>query len=617
MRSKDGYLIQKCLAGDAAAFGILVDKYKASIYALAYAKLCNFHDAEDVTQEVFIKAYEKLYTLKGWDNFYAWLYSITSNRCKMWLRSRENRPDREYLEEQDEATVEKPSLKSHQEKMMYEMIGDALENLSEIYRQVLSLYYLGGMNTREIAEFLRISPETIKSRLKRARLVLKEEMIAMMNTTFDEMKLQPSFTFRIVEAIKGTKIQAPPSKMTLPFGASVAAGLIALLLSLAIPQSPLYPIGELIGSALPSQMQVPEIGVIPVDMVEVTEITILTSEKDDGDFGQKPKPERINVFAPGGEERKWEKGADMPTARETLTTATVNRKIYAIGGKNGGFLATVEKYDPKTNRWTEKADMPTSRGYLASAVLNEKIYAIGGLGQRGTLATVEEYDPKTNRWTKRANMPTPRSSLAAVAVDGKIYAIGGWNRNSGGTLATVEEYDPKTNRWTKRANMPTPRDSLAAVAVDGKIYAVGGKVMRILRPGAVAIELLPTVEVYDPETGTWTRATDMPTKRDSFAISAVNKKLYAIGGGFHEHLSVVEEYTLAADTWVRLADMPTARGELSASAVDGRIYVVGGDSEDRGIVSRVEVFDTGFRQPQNVNPAGKLTTMWGEIKAAR
>ena len=90
MRTKDGYLIQQCLNGDTAAFGFLVDKYRQSVYALAYTRLGNFHDAEDVTQEVFIKAYERLSSLKRWDAFYAWLYSITCNLCKMWKRSRAN-----------------------------------------------------------------------------------------------------------------------------------------------------------------------------------------------------------------------------------------------------------------------------------------------------------------------------------------------------------------------------------------------------------------------------------------------------------------------------------------------------------------------------------------------
>ena len=58
MRTEDGYIIDKCLNGESAAFGLLVDKYRESIYALAYFKLRNFHDAEDITQEVFLKAYQ-------------------------------------------------------------------------------------------------------------------------------------------------------------------------------------------------------------------------------------------------------------------------------------------------------------------------------------------------------------------------------------------------------------------------------------------------------------------------------------------------------------------------------------------------------------------------------
>ena len=93
MRTEDGHIIHKCLNGEREAFGLLVDKYKASIYALAYSKLRNFHDAEDITQEAFIKAYRKLHTLRWWDNFLAWLYAITSNLCKDWLRSQPKRPD--------------------------------------------------------------------------------------------------------------------------------------------------------------------------------------------------------------------------------------------------------------------------------------------------------------------------------------------------------------------------------------------------------------------------------------------------------------------------------------------------------------------------------------------
>ena len=110
MRTEDGRIIQKCLSGEAEAFGFLVDRYKASVYALVYAKIGAFADAEDLTQEVFIHAYRKLGTLRRWDSFYAWLYSIASNLCKNWFRSQSRRPVQEYLEDQDEPILEQPSV---------------------------------------------------------------------------------------------------------------------------------------------------------------------------------------------------------------------------------------------------------------------------------------------------------------------------------------------------------------------------------------------------------------------------------------------------------------------------------------------------------------------------
>ena len=101
MQTEDGYIIQKCLEGEPEAFAFLVDKYMKSVYAFAYGKLCNFHDAEDVAQEVFVKVYKKLPALKHWDSFRAWLYVITSNECKALIRSRQNRPDKEFIEDQN------------------------------------------------------------------------------------------------------------------------------------------------------------------------------------------------------------------------------------------------------------------------------------------------------------------------------------------------------------------------------------------------------------------------------------------------------------------------------------------------------------------------------------
>ncbi len=179
MRTEDGYIIQQCLDGNSAAFGLLVEKYKKGIYALAYSDLRNFHDAQDITQEVFIKAYQKLRTLKRWDNFVGWLYRITSNECKMLIRARSRRPDQEFMGDQDQDILDHPAMDSHRESAMYESVREALDSLPEIYSQVLTLRYFGGMNIREISRFLGTSPSTIDRRLKEARIRLKEEMIVM------------------------------------------------------------------------------------------------------------------------------------------------------------------------------------------------------------------------------------------------------------------------------------------------------------------------------------------------------------------------------------------------------------------------------------------------------
>ena len=69
MKTEDGYIVHKCLNGDSAAFGFLVDKYRSGVFAFACERLHNFHDAEEVAQEVFVRAYKSLRTLKRWHSF--------------------------------------------------------------------------------------------------------------------------------------------------------------------------------------------------------------------------------------------------------------------------------------------------------------------------------------------------------------------------------------------------------------------------------------------------------------------------------------------------------------------------------------------------------------------
>lgn len=110
----------------------------------------------------------------------------------------------------------------------------------------------------------------------------------------------------------------------------------------------------------------------------------------------------------------------------------------------------------------------------------------------------------------------------------------------------------------------------------------------------------------------------MPTARVSLSTSAVNGKIYAIGGAFGFFaavLSTVEEYDPATDKWAKKADMPTARGGFSTNVVDGKIYAIGGATADWALSSSaVEEYDVGFVPERSTEVKGKLTTQWGTVK---
>ena len=612
MRTEDGYIVHECINGDKSAFALLVDKYKAAIFAIAYNKLLNFQDAEDVTQEVFIKAYQKLNTLKNYDRFIVWLHSITNNLCKDWLRSRHRRPDREFIEDQKPSVLDSPSLETYKDNVANELIQDALDSMPEIYRQILTLHYLGGMKDAEIAEFLGMSHTNVRQRLMKARTLLKEEVVSMMNTVFDSQKLQAGFTFRIVEIVKRIKIHPVSTMKGLPWGLSLATGLIITFLSLNpyIPQ--LSQIGTISGAPLLSESKVLKVGEIPVDVVKTSNIPILSSKMGKGKSGEPKQPDMQNAFfmAPKVEGGTWAKKADMPTARWLLSTAVVNGKIYAIGG-GGGWdnTAKIEEYDPETDTWSDKFFQLKRDSFASTNAVDSIIYIIEGQGVDGDESTVQAYNPVTNEYIKKSDLPTVRRFICASAVNGKIYIIGGGNEDWPSTkvYSLVEEYDPVTDIWTKKSDMPTARWYFSTSVANGKIYAIGG-----IGQGNVRLSL---VEEYDPATDTWTKKANMSTARCYFTTTTGNGRIYAIGGQTPDGkiVSTVEAYDPTTDTWMKKTDMGIQRGGLSASVVNGKIYAIGGETSS-GRISSVEEY-TSEDWKEAVSPQNKLPKTWGNIKS--
>ena len=121
MKNRDVELINRILAGDENAFASLVKKYEKQVHALAWRKIGDFHIAEEIAQDTFLKVYQKLSTLKDPNQFSGWLYVIAINLCRAWLRKKrlatepledteiesiEETYSRYVVEEQTKVTVE-------------------------------------------------------------------------------------------------------------------------------------------------------------------------------------------------------------------------------------------------------------------------------------------------------------------------------------------------------------------------------------------------------------------------------------------------------------------------------------------------------------------------------
>ena len=261
MALNDTELIQRTLEGDESAFGFLVDKYKGSVHALAYRKLGNFHTAEEITQDTFLKAYQKLSTLKDPGRFPGWLYVIAARCCISWLR--QNRVQTESFDNV-EGEVNAQSWTKYTDARLREEVHSALESLPESERTVLTLYYMAGMTSEEIGRFIGTSCGAIRDRLYRARMHLKEEL-TMIEQTLGGFQLPPSFTQEIMRRIPNGSLSAAPttSKPLAPWITAASLAVVTLLIGLGVRQTATF--------QLPYSFDAPE----SATMVEIVDAPII------------------------------------------------------------------------------------------------------------------------------------------------------------------------------------------------------------------------------------------------------------------------------------------------------------------------------------------------------
>jgi RNA polymerase sigma-70 factor (ECF subfamily) len=186
--SEDAELVEKTINGDTSAFGGLVEKYSSFVYRTVFFDLRCREDAEDISQEVFIKAYKSLASFRYDSEFSTWLFRICKNTVYDHLRKQtrtktlsvydmgDGEDDKEF--EFADTDGEYQPEKAYISKETSRLVNDAISELSEEHRDVIILRDIEEKSYSEIADILSIEEGTVKSRLSRARASLKKKLSA-------------------------------------------------------------------------------------------------------------------------------------------------------------------------------------------------------------------------------------------------------------------------------------------------------------------------------------------------------------------------------------------------------------------------------------------------------
>ena len=232
MNSPDENLVSQTLAGDRDAFGVLVHKYQDMVYTYAFQKVRNEADSQDITQEVFLRAYRHLCKLRHPHRFRSWLYTIMSNECNRWLaRVTEARRREIALDDvTDDALQIEPAHTAATEGWQVDL-ERAISALPDDNRVAVSMFYMGGCSMKEISEFLGVSVNTARGKLHRARQQLGTAMSEHYGRFMKSRKLQGGFLMQLMEQVR----HIPPPTVGFTWtSATVSKTVFSLITALCI-----------------------------------------------------------------------------------------------------------------------------------------------------------------------------------------------------------------------------------------------------------------------------------------------------------------------------------------------------------------------------------------------
>ncbi len=175
MENVDKNILIQAKAGDVVAFEYLLSFYEKAVYNYCLRILKNSSNAKDVTQDTFIKIYNKCKLIDPEKNIKTWIFTIATNTAYDFLRSKK-RKNEITLDENNETILSLHSYYPQEQEGLVSDIDKALEQINPEYKKVLLLFYQQGFQYQEIAEILEIPINTIKTHISRGREQLKDKL---------------------------------------------------------------------------------------------------------------------------------------------------------------------------------------------------------------------------------------------------------------------------------------------------------------------------------------------------------------------------------------------------------------------------------------------------------
>ncbi len=452
MKNDDSELIQRTIEGDQQAFAQLVEKYQEQVHTLAWQKIGDFHIAQEITQDVFITAYQKFSTFSHYQQFAGWLYVVTNRKCIAWHRK--NKIETQSIDETNPVELEEVYYSEYMTHQREEaanqkrrgIVQKLLSKLPESERTVVNLYYITEMTCEEIGKFLGMSPNTVRSKLHRARNRLRKDE-AMIKENLSSFQLPSQMTEHIMEKVSRLMPTAPTgNKPYIPLAISAASAILVVLL-LGVGVQNLFRFQQPYSLNVESERTVEivdarlvlESPAKPAISNQVSRSDVLSNNAG---TGQEPETSQFGAAQTDDAERTNFKGTwkqtNGPYGGKITTLYRTTHDVLLAGTEGAGIFRSTDN----GNNWTQvntglyNEPFETSLEVTSFAEKGNKIY----VGTRDGLYISTDIG---NTWQPVPAIQTRLTTTGIVILDDDIYvstySYGVWQSNDDNSWAQIND----------------------------------------------------------------------------------------------------------------------------------------------------------------------------------